>query len=78
MEFSIDDIKSYTQHNSQYEDASLTKEIDIHKKKTLSAQTKNGGDWDNICKPGHLHGNWLENNKTIKSAVDIDPELDGL
>jgi trans-aconitate methyltransferase len=27
--------------------------------------------WDNLYKPGHLHGNWLDNNTQIISSVDI-------
>lgn len=69
---SIFDTESYKQHNSQYESInSFINEIEAHKKKTIGAKTKNGGDWDNLWKPGHLHGNWLENNGIIKSAVDI-------
>ena len=66
------DSKSFINHNNDYilNDA-LQKEINIHKEKTKSAIEKNGGMWDNLYKPGHLHGNWLDNNTQIISSVDI-------
>ena len=36
----------------------------MHKKKM-------GGKWDNLYKPGHLHGEWLDSQTEIKDAVDI-------
>jgi len=68
----ITDNNSYILHNSQYiNEDSIKREIDIHIQRTNSAQEKNGGMWDTLYKPGHLHGEWLDKNTDIVSAVDI-------
>lgn len=66
------DSNSFINHNNEYIlKEALQKEINIHKERTNSAIEKNGGMWDNLYKPGHLHGNWLDNNIQINSCVDI-------
>jgi|SaaInlV_150m_DNA_4_1039716.scaffolds.fasta_scaffold00218_4 FkbM family methyltransferase len=66
-----------TNHNNdshtaeQLQSDTLIRTIDIYKQKTEGARTKNGGSWDNLWKPGYLHGLWLQSNKNITTAVDI-------
>ena len=65
-------MNSYEEHDSQYiRDESLKNENVIHKKKTEQSLNKSGKSWDNLYKPGHLHGNWLDSQTEIKDAVDI-------
>ena len=65
-------MNSYEAHNKQYEEKEkLDEELRIHDLKTKDAQEKNGGKWDNLYKPGHLHGEWLDSQTEIKDAVDI-------
>ena len=65
-------MDSYNSHNNEYirKDA-IDKEIIIHNKKTHESKNKTGGQWDNLYKPGYLHGNWLDSQREIKDAVDI-------
>jgi len=72
------DLKSYNSHNSEYMQQNvIDREIKIHQDRIIGAKTKNGGPWDNLWKPGHLHGIWLtsnknrQNNKKINQAIDI-------
>ena len=66
------DKKSYEAHNKQYiQDEAFNREKESHNQKTKSAQLKDGGMWDNLYKPGHLHGIWLDQNTKISQSVDI-------
>ena len=84
----IVDTASYIAHNNHYvNEKSLNYEISIHNMKTNAVLQKNSSKWDNLYKPGHLHGEWLDKNKilydkqstsglsvneyNIKCAVDI-------
>jgi SAM-dependent methyltransferase len=63
---------SYIEHNNQYIlNTALNIERNTHKQKTIGALEKNGGKWDNLYKPGHLHGEWLDSQTEIINAVDI-------
>jgi SAM-dependent methyltransferase len=63
---------SYEEHDNQYIlKTAFESELNIHTQKTKDAQEKNGGKWDNLYKPGHLHGEWLDSQIEIKDAVDI-------
>jgi len=65
-------MNSYSAHNKQYEEkCKLEEELLIHNLKTTEALSQSGGKWDNLYKPGHLHGNWLDSQTEIKDAVDI-------
>ena len=65
-------MNSYKEHNNQYIlKTAFKNELNIHTQKTKDAQEKNGGKWDNLYKPGHLHGEWLDSQTEIKDAVDI-------
>ena len=65
-------MNSYEAHNKEYEEKNaLKKEQKIHNLKTLESLSKSGGTWDNLYKPGHLHGEWLDSQTEIKDAVDI-------
>ena len=65
-------MTSYDAHNKEYElDTAYEKELKIHKLKTKESLSKSGGSWDNLYKPGHLHGDWLDSQTEIKNAVDI-------
>ena len=51
-------MNSYQAHNRQYEEKNhIEKERKIHELKTKESLNKSGRDWDNLYKPGHLHGN---------------------
>ena len=65
-------MNSFIAHNNEYvKNDAIDKEIIIHNKKTYESKNKTGGTWDNLYKPGHLHGDWLDSQKEIKDAVDI-------
>ena len=65
-------MNSYEAHNKYLEEKdTLEKELLIHNLKTTEALSQSGGKWDNLYKPGHLHGNWLDSQTEIKDAVDI-------
>lgn len=65
-------MNSYNAHNKEYElDTAYEKELKIHKLKTKESLSKSGGSWDNLYKPGHLHGKWLDSQTEIKDVVDI-------
>jgi len=65
-------MSSYDVHNKQYEEEiALNKVINIHNKKTTESLNKTGGEWDNLYKPGHLHGYWLDSQTEINDAIDI-------
>ena len=65
-------MNSFVAHNNEYvKNDAIDKEIIIHNKKTYESKNKTGGTWDNLYKPGHLHGDWLDSQKEIKDAVDI-------
>ena len=65
-------MNSYEAHNKQYEEKDkLEKELLIHNLKTTESLSKSARTWDNLYKPGHLHGNWLDSQTKIKDAVDI-------
>ena len=65
-------MNSFVAHNNEYiRNDTLNREMDIHKKKTYESINKTGGTWDNLYKPGHLHGEWLDSQSEIKDAVDI-------
>lgn len=69
------DQNSYINHNEQYiQDTALDREKHSHVQKTEGAKTKNGGTWDNLWKPGHLHGLWLQSNQKIKPVIDGGPD----
>ena len=66
------DVKSYNAHNKEYEEESaFIREKNSHNQKTKSSELKDGGTWDNLYKPGHLHGIWLDKNKKINQCIDI-------
>lgn len=65
-------MNSYEVHNKYAEEKdTLEKELLIHNLKTTEGLLQSGGKWDNLYKPGHLHGNWLDSQTEIKDAVDI-------
>jgi len=65
-------MDSYTAHNNEYiTNDAVDREIESHKLKTIQSINKTGGIWDNLYKPGHLHGNWLDSQTDIKDAIDI-------
>lgn len=65
-------MTSYEAHNKQYEDnTSFENELFIHNLKTTESLNKSGQNWDNLYKPGFLHGNWLDEQTEITDAVDI-------
>lgn len=65
-------MNSYEAHNKQYEEKGKLEEVLlIHNLKTTEALSQSGGMWDNLYKPGHLHGEWLDSQTEIKDAVDI-------
>ena len=63
--------ESYEVHNAEYNEKDLEYYIMRDNLKTTQSFNKTGQDWDNLYKPGHLHGNWLDNQTEIKDAVDI-------
>ena len=84
----IVDTVSYDEHNYQYvNNLSVNDIISVHDMKTNAVLKKDSSKWDNLYKPGHLHGEWLDKNKilydkqstaglsvneyNIKCAVDI-------
>jgi len=65
-------LNSYEIHNKQYEEKGKLEEVLlIHNLKTTESLSQSGGTWDNLYKPGYLHGNWLDSQTKIKDAVDI-------
>jgi SAM-dependent methyltransferase len=65
-------MNSYETHNKQYEEKSaLERELSLHNLRTAESIQKTGRSWDNLYKPGHLHGEWLDSQTEIKDAVDI-------
>ena len=65
-------MDSYNSHNNEYiTNDAVDREIESHKLKTIQSINKTGGIWDNLYKPGHLHGNWLDSQTDIKDAIDI-------
>ena len=65
-------MNSYEIHNKQYEEkGKLEQVLLIHNLKTTESLCQSGGKWDNLYKPGHLHGKWLDSQTEIKDAVDI-------
>ena len=57
-------MNSYEAHNKDYEEkGKLEEELLIHNLKTKHGLSQSGGMWDNLYKPGHLHGKWLDSQK---------------
>jgi SAM-dependent methyltransferase len=63
--------ESYEIHDKEYDEKDLEYYILRDNLKTTQSLNKTGQDWDNLYKPGHLHGNWLDSQTEIKDAVDI-------
>ena len=63
--------ESYEVHNKEYSERDLEYYIMRDNLKTTQSFNKTGQEWDNLYKPGYLHGNWLDNQTEIKDAVDI-------
>ena len=66
--------ESYDVHNKEYTGYTgkdLQYYIMRDNLKTTQSLNKTGEDWDNLYKPGHLHGDWLDSQTEIKDAVDI-------
>ena len=65
-------MNSFAAHNNEYiTHDTFTREMDTHKIKTYDPIIKTGKNRDNLYKPGHLHGDWLDSQSEIKDAVDI-------
>ncbi|MEE9573909.1 MAG: class I SAM-dependent methyltransferase, partial [Candidatus Neomarinimicrobiota bacterium] len=63
--------ESYKVHHKEYVERGLEYYIKRDNLKTSQSFNKTGEDWDNLYKPGYLHGNWLDNQTEIKDSVDI-------
>ncbi len=62
-------------HENEYDGSKPGRDIEYYimrdNLKTTQSLNKTGQDWDNLYKPGHLHGDWLDSQTEIKDAVDI-------
>ena len=63
--------ESYKIHNKEYKEKDIEYYVKRDNLKTTQSFNKTGEDWDNLYKPGFLHGNWLDSQTEIKDAVDI-------
>ncbi len=58
--------ESYNVHHKEYVEKGVEYYIKRDNLKTTQSFNKTGEDWDNLYKPGFLHGNWLDNQTEIK------------
>ena len=66
--------ESFKVHDKDYDGSIPGRDIQYYimrdNLKTTQSLNKTGEDWDNLYKPGHLHGDWLDSQTEVKDAVD--------
>ena len=68
----IVDTVSYDEHNNYYINiSSFSDQLSIHNMKTTAVLKKDASKWENLYKPGHLHGEWLDKNKILYDKQSI-------
>ena len=56
-------LKVITKYNKEYEEESAFIREKNNNQKTKGSIKRYCGTWDNLYKPGHLHGIWLDKRK---------------